>query len=69
MAEAGDFKFGTQLGFAQAHHKSSTGKVGLVLVCGFPQNLGLAFDISTLTEANDFKVGIRLGFAKADHSI
>jgi len=32
MAEASDFKFGTQLGFAKPHHKDTTsGKVGVVL--------------------------------------
>jgi len=31
-AEAGDFKFGTHLGFAKAHHKiTPKGKVGVVL--------------------------------------
>jgi len=31
-AEASDFKFGTHLGFAKAHHKiTSTGKVGMAL--------------------------------------
>jgi len=32
MAEASDFKFGTQLGFARAHHKiTPRGKVGVAL--------------------------------------
>jgi len=32
MAEARDFIFGTQLGFAKAHHKTILrGKVGMVL--------------------------------------
>jgi len=32
MAEARDFKFGTQLGFAKAHHKNHTQKkVGVAL--------------------------------------
>jgi len=32
MAEASDFKFGTQLGFAKAHHKTTPiGKVGVAL--------------------------------------
>jgi len=31
-AEASDFKFGTQLGFAKAHHKNTfRGKVGVAL--------------------------------------
>jgi len=32
MAEAMDFKFGTQLGFAKTHHKTTPGgKVGVAL--------------------------------------
>jgi len=32
MAEARDLKFGTQLGFAKAHHKTTTrGRVGVAL--------------------------------------
>jgi len=32
MAEARDFKFGTELGFAKAHHKTTPrGKVGVAL--------------------------------------
>jgi len=32
MAEASDFKFGTQLGFAKAHHKTAfRGKVGVAM--------------------------------------
>jgi len=32
MAEARDFKFGTQIGFAKAHHKTTPrGKVGVAL--------------------------------------
>jgi len=32
MAEASDFKFGTQLGFAKTHHKTTpSGKVGVAL--------------------------------------
>jgi len=32
MAEASDFKFGAQLGFAEAHHKTTPkGKVGVAL--------------------------------------
>jgi len=32
MAKASDFKFGTQLGFAKAHHKTTPrGKVGVAL--------------------------------------
>jgi len=38
MAEASDFKFGIQLGFAMAHHKTTlTGKVGVALGYGSSQ--------------------------------
>jgi len=38
MAEACDFEFGTQLGFAKAHHKTTPrGKVGMALGCGSSQ--------------------------------
>jgi len=42
MAEASDFKFGTQLGFAKAHHKITfIGKSGRGLVLGkLPYILG-----------------------------
>jgi len=37
-AEASDFKFGVQLGFAKAHHKiTSRGKVGVALGYGSSQ--------------------------------
>jgi len=45
MAEAMDFKFGTQLGFAKAHHKTILrGKVGVAL--GAPIYMGFFFNIS-----------------------
>jgi len=35
MAEASDFKFGTQLGFAEAHHKTTRrGKVSVIMGYG-----------------------------------
>jgi len=52
-----DFNFGTQLGFAKAHHKiTPIGQSG----CG----LGLGS-----SQVSDFKIGIPLGFAKAHRKI
>jgi len=69
MAEASDFKFGTQLGFDNAHDKiTPAGKSGGSFVLGeFPNILGFYFNIYTMAEARDFKFGTRLGFAKAHH--
>jgi len=66
-AEASDFKFGTQLGFAKANHKITCRKKG-----GhgpgpgeLPKILGFPFDIYTMAETSDFKFCKHLGFAKA----
>ena len=64
MAEAGDFKFGTQLGFAKAHHKITRRRKD-----GRGPGLSklpkiLWFHFYTVAEANDFKFGTQLGFAK-----
>jgi len=43
MAEASDFKFGTQLGFAKAHHKTTPRrKVVLALGYGSSQIFGVS---------------------------
>jgi len=68
-AEASDFKFGTQLGFAKAHHKiTPRGKSGgglglgeLLKISGFPYN------IFATAGASDFKFGMHLEVAKAHH--
>jgi len=68
-AWASDFKFGTQLGFAKAHHKiTRKRKAGygpglrkLPKIWGFPCN------IYTTAELSDFKFGTQLGFAKTQH--
>ena len=59
MAEASDFKFGTQLGFAKAHHKiTPRGKSGCGLGLGeLPKILGFPFNIHATAEASDFKFG------------
>ena len=66
---ASDFKFGTLLGFAKAHHKitqkggRSPGLGELSEIWWFP------FNIYTMAEASDFKFGTQPGFAKARHKI
>ena len=71
MAEASEFKFGMQLGFAKAHHKiTPRGKHG----CGpglgkLHKILGFSFNISATAEASDFKFGMQLEFAKSHHKI
>ena len=66
MAEASDFKFGTQLWFAKAHHKvtpiEKSGH-GWPCVRGAPQILRF----HTMAEARDFEYGTQLGFDKAHH--
>jgi len=69
MAEATDFKFGTQLGFGKAHHKiTRIGKSwhGFGLE-NLPKCLRFNFNIYTMAEAKDFKFGTQLGFAKAHY--
>jgi len=68
--EASDFKFGTQLRFAKAHHQIPLEKSE----CGpglgeLPEIRGSPFNISATAEASDFKFGTRLGVAKAHHKI
>jgi len=49
MAEARHFKFGTLVGFANAHHKTTPrGKVGVALGWEAPIYLGFPFNISAL---------------------
>jgi len=68
-AEASDFKFGTQLGFAKAYHKiTPIGKSGHGLGLGeLTKILWFHVNIYTIAEARDFKFGTQLGFAKAHH--
>ena len=65
MAEASDFKFGTQLQFAKAHHKiTPIGKSWYGLALGeLAKILRFHFNIYTMAEARDFKFGTRFGFA------
>jgi len=69
MAEATDFKFGTQPGFAKAHYKiTHIGKSRHGLGLGeLPNLLWFHFNIYTMAEARDFKFRKQLGFAKAHH--
>ena len=66
-AEASDFKFGTQLEFAKAHHKiTPRGKSGHNLGLGELSNiLGFPYNIYATALASDFKFGRHLKFAKA----
>jgi len=69
MAEASDFKFGTQLGFSKAHNNipqkrksgHGPGLGDLRIILGFP------FNICATAEASNFKFGMHLGFAQAHH--
>ena len=70
-AEANDFKFGTQLRFAKAHHKITRIKKsgrgpGLKEL---PNIYGFSINIYKMAEDSDFKFGTQLGFAKAYHKI
>ena len=63
MAEASDFKFSTQLGFAKAHYKitlwgKSKGGLGL---------LELPYDTFAAAGARDLKFSTQLEFSKAHH--
>ena len=70
-AGVSDFKFGSQLGFAKAHHKiTRKRKSGHGPGLGkLPKIWGFPFNIYTLAQASDFKFGTQLGFAKAHHKI
>jgi len=71
MAEASDFKSGTQLGFAKARHKiTPIEKSACGLGLGkFPKIVEFPYNISATTEASNFKIGTLQGFAKAHHKI
>ena len=69
MAEASDFKFGTQLGLAKAHYRitprgKSRGGFGILEL---PKILGVPYNIFATAVARDFKFSTQLGFAKAHH--
>jgi len=70
MAEASDFKFGTQLEIAKAYRNITPIKSGCDLGLGeLPTILGFSYNISATAEARNFKIGTLLGFAKASHKI
>jgi len=54
--ETSEFKFGMQLGIAEAHHQIPP-----------EENLVWSFNISATAEASDFTFGTQLRFAKAHH--
>ena len=68
-AEASDFKFGIQLGFANDHHKiTPISKSGHGLRLGeLPKFLWFYFNIYAMAETRDFKFGTQLGFANAHY--
>ena len=69
MAEASNLKFGTQLGFAKAHHKiTPIGKSGVGLGLGeLPNIFGVPYNIFATARARDFKFGTQLKFANTHH--
>ena len=71
MAGVSDFKFGTQLVFAKAHHKIMRRRKGGhgPGLGEFSKIWGFSFNIYTMAEASDFKFGTQIGFAKAHHKI
>ena len=68
-AGASVFKFGAQLGFAEAHHKiTRRRKGGRGAGLGkLPKILWFHFNIYTVAEASDLKFGTQLVFAKTHH--
>jgi len=72
IAEASDFKFGTQLGLAKAHHKiilqsKSERGPGLGELPNLG-NLGVLL-ISLMAETADFNFGMQLNFTNIHHKI
>jgi len=70
-ADASDFKFGMQLGFAKSHHKITAGEKsargsGLGKL---PKILGFPFNTSATAEPSDLKFGMKLEFANGHHEI
>jgi len=65
-AEATDFKFGTQLGFAKTHSHPEENVVW-PWARGTPKYFGFRNNISATAGASDFKFGVLLGFAKSHH--
>jgi len=70
-AEAIDFKFSMQLGFAKGHHKITTKrKSGRGSELGkLPKILGFFFNVSATAETSDFKFGTQLWFAEGHYKI
>ena len=70
MAEASDFKFGTQLGLGLPRPiiKSHPGKKWeWPWARGAPENFGVPYNISATAGAMDFKFGTQLRFANTHH--
>jgi len=61
MAEASQFKFGTELGFAKSNYKiTPKDKSGRAFRLGSFENLGFSFNIYAMAENSDFKFGAQL---------
>jgi len=65
-AEASDFKFGTSLGFAKTHNKTTPrGKSGRGLgLWELPKILGFLYNIPATAEASNFKFGTLWGLPR-----
>ena len=60
MAEASEFKFGPQLGFAKAHHIDTQEKVCGLGLGELPKILGFPFNICATAETSNFRFVMRL---------
>jgi len=68
MAEASDFKFATQLGFAKTHHKiTQRKKRGWPWARELLKILGLPYDIFAMAGASAFEFDMQLEYAKSHH--
>jgi len=64
MAEASEFKFGIELGFAKSDYKiTPKDKSGRGFRLGSLKNLGFSFNIYATAENSDFKFGAQFWFA------
>ena len=62
-AEASDFKFGIEFGFAKCSYKNTPKDKRLRdLRLRISQKFGVHFNIYAMAETNDFKFGTQLGF-------
>ena len=63
MAEASEFKFGIELGFARSNYKiTPKDKSGRGFRLCSLKNMGFSFNIYVMAENSDFKFGAQLWF-------